>query len=680
MTPIVAGRDATAVLRALAQDQATVEIFQRYECVGIRCLVIKGRATSALLGVEGLRMSADIDLLVPRSQYRSAQEILGELGYVDAMAGYKPHERFSFESGWVRGPVNVDLHQSLADLPDTNAVERVFFELPETLDIGGTRVWCPRVAVRLCHVVLHHAQSSRQRTAFRTAGDLLAAMEALPMQMFAEARDVAEDLDALDLFAAALIHVAAHEHLQALSLSQTPVNQRAWVVVAGAPRGRDTIARFARLPWRQRPEELVRLLRPSRHSLATRDPGAVDNRRAAARAYGHRLFDGLVGLVDVARRPGSGRTRVGQSASRPLRLFAFVRLMSAWGLEALRPPHPIEQDRRTRATFVMPPAQASRYLEDGPAGLSDPSRSWLRDSVVKSQPSGLVLDAGCGPGHDLAALSGRIRGQLVGCDAAAEMLDAALTRASELSLLRADMSRLPFPDGTFDVVYSRHTLEFVDDPVAVVRELCRVSSDRVVLGCFAVRRKRQALTFGSATAGSSVALAALEAGFHAMPDWSVTGMRLENGRYGILAERGLGGQAWEEPERDARWTYRDQGWRMITCALRLMVARTALRGLPVARVARLLPASRAWEPLEAEQLVRQVAACLPWRPACLEQSIVLAQLLAPADLVLATSREDVGWAMHAWVEVGGLRLEPVQDARTFGELARYRVGRQKPCR
>ncbi len=46
----------------------------------------------------------------------------------------------------------------------------------------------------------------------------------------------------------------------------------------------------------------------------------------------------------------------------------------------------------------------------------------------------------------------------------------------DVRLEHAFAEQLPFPDGSFDVVYSVNALEFVDDPSAVVSEMLRVSA------------------------------------------------------------------------------------------------------------------------------------------------------------------------------------------------------------
>ena len=98
-----------------------------------------------------------------------------------------------------------------------------------------------------------------------------------------------------------------------------------------------------------------------------------------------------------------------------------------------------------------------------------------------------VLDAGCGDGA-LACAAASHGAQVTGIDADAAMLAAARSRAA-MAKLSASFSagrveRLPFPDGSFDVVASITVLCFVSDAALAVREMARVlrPGGRLILG------------------------------------------------------------------------------------------------------------------------------------------------------------------------------------------------------
>lgn len=94
-----------------------------------------------------------------------------------------------------------------------------------------------------------------------------------------------------------------------------------------------------------------------------------------------------------------------------------------------------------------------------------------------------ILDVGTGTGRAAIALAKR--GAVVtGVDASAEMLDVAERRAREQGLpvtfVRGDAHRLDFPARSFDAVVCLRVLMHTPDWRASLRELCRVSSGRVV--------------------------------------------------------------------------------------------------------------------------------------------------------------------------------------------------------
>lgn len=93
-----------------------------------------------------------------------------------------------------------------------------------------------------------------------------------------------------------------------------------------------------------------------------------------------------------------------------------------------------------------------------------------------------VLDVGCGPGTitiDVAELR-PAPSRVVGVDHSEHLLSEARRRAAARGLVniafeRADASRLPFADGSFDLAYSNALLDWLVDPVAAWREQARVT-------------------------------------------------------------------------------------------------------------------------------------------------------------------------------------------------------------
>jgi ubiquinone/menaquinone biosynthesis C-methylase UbiE len=95
-----------------------------------------------------------------------------------------------------------------------------------------------------------------------------------------------------------------------------------------------------------------------------------------------------------------------------------------------------------------------------------------------------ILDVGTGTGRAAIALARR--GAIVtAVDASAEMLEVAGRRAQEahtrIAFARGDAHHLDFPDRSFDAVVCLRVLMHTPDWRASLRELCRVSSGRVVV-------------------------------------------------------------------------------------------------------------------------------------------------------------------------------------------------------
>ncbi|WP_435300459.1 methyltransferase domain-containing protein [Timonella sp. A28] len=101
-----------------------------------------------------------------------------------------------------------------------------------------------------------------------------------------------------------------------------------------------------------------------------------------------------------------------------------------------------------------------------------------------------VLDIGCGPGTLTVDLARHVApGQVIGVDAADEVLDDARAHAAEENVTNVDFQhanayKLPFADNSFDVVHAHQVLQHLSDPVAAIQEMRRVVKDG---GIIAVR-------------------------------------------------------------------------------------------------------------------------------------------------------------------------------------------------
>lgn len=98
-------------------------------------------------------------------------------------------------------------------------------------------------------------------------------------------------------------------------------------------------------------------------------------------------------------------------------------------------------------------------------------------SLKLEEPSGLILDAGCGDGIDLAAHAERGGAECIGVELSDGGCLASAARVKgrdRAHVVQADLQSLPFADGTFDRVYSYGVLHHVASPPAAAAELARV--------------------------------------------------------------------------------------------------------------------------------------------------------------------------------------------------------------
>ncbi len=103
-----------------------------------------------------------------------------------------------------------------------------------------------------------------------------------------------------------------------------------------------------------------------------------------------------------------------------------------------------------------------------------------------------LLDVGCGPGG--ATLLAAKRGaRVAGLDASPDSVAAARERIPQGEFTVGDMERLPWPDGSCDVVTGFNAFSFAGDPVAALREARRVLVPGGKLGIvvFAPREESQ---------------------------------------------------------------------------------------------------------------------------------------------------------------------------------------------
>lgn len=99
-------------------------------------------------------------------------------------------------------------------------------------------------------------------------------------------------------------------------------------------------------------------------------------------------------------------------------------------------------------------------------------------ATVEALPPGRTLDVACGTGF----LTRHLRGAVVALDQSERMLAAAARQAPHATLVRADALALPFPNETFDRVFTGHFYGHLqpDERARFLEEVDRVAGELVV--------------------------------------------------------------------------------------------------------------------------------------------------------------------------------------------------------
>jgi len=100
----------------------------------------------------------------------------------------------------------------------------------------------------------------------------------------------------------------------------------------------------------------------------------------------------------------------------------------------------------------------------------------MHEALEAALLEGLVLDAGCGEGQDLAMVALDPRCQVVGVELSSGGVAASLARTRGLEraqVVQGDLFHLPMASSTFDAAYSYGVVHHTPDPARAVREIAR---------------------------------------------------------------------------------------------------------------------------------------------------------------------------------------------------------------
>jgi SAM-dependent methyltransferase len=127
------------------------------------------------------------------------------------------------------------------------------------------------------------------------------------------------------------------------------------------------------------------------------------------------------------------------------------------------------------------------------ASLVEPHYRPLYDAVHDGLEIGegkRLLDVGCGPGG--AALLAAERGaQVAGLDASPDSVKLARGRAPQGDFRIGDMERLPWSDGSFDIVTGFNSFQFAGNPVAALSQAFRVLAPGGKMGIAIFSRREE---------------------------------------------------------------------------------------------------------------------------------------------------------------------------------------------
>jgi hypothetical protein len=189
----------------LVLEQEIRALAEALRAAGVEPILLKGPPLVRWLYGSDARPSSDVDLLVARANFPAAEETLGRLGFVPFLPGEITGDRPRHAQAWHRtnSPISVDLHQNLIGVGTPPEVTwSILSERCELVDFSGIAVETLAPPARLMHVALHAAQHGPDFSS--SMRDLAAAIERMPIDLWKEAGKLAERLDALAAFNAAL--------------------------------------------------------------------------------------------------------------------------------------------------------------------------------------------------------------------------------------------------------------------------------------------------------------------------------------------------------------------------------------------------------------------------------------------------------------------------------------------
>jgi SAM-dependent methyltransferase len=113
--------------------------------------------------------------------------------------------------------------------------------------------------------------------------------------------------------------------------------------------------------------------------------------------------------------------------------------------------------------------------------IGDVEAELIRNLLMPQRGESL-LDVGCGTGYFSRRFAAFIEGAVAGIDISSEWIAYARVHSDDrIDFHEADACKLPFPDGSFDLVASIAALCFISDERTAIREMLRVCRRRFAI-------------------------------------------------------------------------------------------------------------------------------------------------------------------------------------------------------
>jgi SAM-dependent methyltransferase len=165
----------------------------------------------------------------------------------------------------------------------------------------------------------------------------------------------------------------------------------------------------------------------------------------------------------------------GGQRTRAILKAEFVRRLRRLGPVANGGPQPEEGSPRRASDADGPSLWAllERYIPNDHARQVN-ATYYIDRLMERPDAPRRVLDLGCGRGDSVDQFRLHSPGvEWIGVDIAGSQ-EVQQRRRSDATFVTYDGERVPFPNGSFDLVYSRQVLEHVPDPLGHLREITRV--------------------------------------------------------------------------------------------------------------------------------------------------------------------------------------------------------------